>query len=48
MSVGGDLNDENPLKGLISVPVIINRGEEEYLVRRGIPGGRVTSMTITP
>ena len=27
--VGENCNDENPLKGLSSVPIIVNRGEEE-------------------
>ena len=46
--VGGDFNDKNPLKGLRSVPVIADRGEEEYLVKRDRPGGGGASMTITP
>ena len=28
----GELNNENPLKGPSSVPVTVNRGEEEYWV----------------
>ena len=40
MLVGGDSNNENPLKGLRSVPIIVDRGEDEYLGRRGIPVGR--------
>ena len=43
--VGSKLNDENPKKGVISVPVIINRGEEEYLGRRVIPGDGGMPMT---
>ena len=48
MLVGEDLNDENPLKGKKSVPLIINRGEEEYLGRRWRPGYGGTLMIITP
>ena len=29
MFIGGDFNDENPLKGMRSVPLIFDRGEEE-------------------
>ena len=36
--VGENFNDENPLKGLRSVPIIVDRGEEEYLGRRGKQG----------
>ena len=45
MWVRGDVNDENPKKGVRSVPVIINRGEEEYLGRRVIPGDGGMPMT---
>ena len=48
MLIGEDFNDENPLKGPSSVPVIVDRGEEEYLGRRGRPGGGGNSMIITP
>ena len=48
MLVGGDLNDENPLKGMSSVPVIANRGEYDYLERKARPGGGGTSTMITP
>ena len=40
----GDFNDKNPLKVLRSVPVLVNRGGEEYLGSRFIPGGGGTSM----
>ena len=46
--VGGDLNDENPLKGMSSVPVIANIGEYDYLERKVRPGGGGTSTMITP
>ena len=36
--VGGDFNDENPLKGLRSVPLIVDRREAEYIGRRRRPG----------
>ena len=48
MLVGGDFNDENPLKGLSTAPLIIDRGEEEYLGRRGGPEGGRASKMITP
>ena len=48
MLVGGDFYDENPLKGVKSVLVIADRGEEYYLGRRGIPVGGVTPMMINP
>ena len=48
MLVGKYLNDEKPLKGLRSVPVIYNRVEEEYPGRRGVPGDEGTSMMKTP
>ena len=48
MLVGGGFNDENPLKRLRSFPLIFDRGEENYLGRRGRPGIGVTSTMITP
>ena len=48
MLVGGDCNDDNPSKGLRSFPVIFDRGEDDYLRRRGRPGGEVTSTMVTP
>ena len=36
------------LKGMRSVPVIVDGTEEEYLGRRGRPGGGRTSTMITP
>ena len=42
------MNDENPLKGQISVPVIFNIGGKDYLDRMGVPGGGGTSITKTP
>ena len=44
----GGLQRLKPLKGLRSVPVIVNRGEEDYLGRRGITRSGVTSIVITP
>ena len=32
----------------MSVPVIVGRGEEEYMGRRGIPGGGGTSIDENP
>ena len=46
--LGGGFNDENPLKILSSVPVIVDRGEDEYLGRRGGPRCGGTSMMKTP
>ena len=43
----GDFNDENPLKWLRSVPVVVDREEEDYLGRRGRPEGGGTSIIIT-
>ena len=37
-----------PLKGLRSVPVLVNRAEEEYLGRLGIPRGEGTLIIKTP
>ena len=34
---GGCFNDKTPEKGLISVPVVVYGGEEDYLWRRGMP-----------
>ena len=48
MLLGGDFNDKKPLKGLRSVPVIVHRGEEEYLGRNERLGGGGASTAITP
>ena len=39
MLVGGDSNDENPLKRVEECYCSFDRGEEEYLGRRGRTGG---------
>ena len=46
--MGRGFNDENPYKGLRSVPVIVERGGEEYLGRRGVPGVGGTSIDEKP
>ena len=48
MLVGGEFNDENPLKGMRSVPVIVDIGEEDYLGEMERPGGGENSMMINP
>ena len=48
MLVGGDFNDKIPLKGLVGFPLIVGRVEEEYLGRRGRPGGGGDSVMKTP
>ena len=45
--LGVGLNDENTERA-DNFPVIIHRGEEHYLGRRGIPGGGGTSMMKPP
>ena len=46
--MGGGFNDENPYKGLRSVHVIVERGEEEHPGRRGVPGGGGISIDEKP
>ena len=48
--VGGDLNDENSKKGwyMSLQAVTAQRGKEEYMGRRGIPGDKRTLMMKKP
>ena len=48
MLVKGYFKEENPLKGLRIVPVILDRGEEEKLGCRVRPGGGGDLMIKTP
>ena len=47
---GGGFNDETLEKGVRSVLVVVDRGEEDYMFRRGggVGRGGGTSMMITP